>query len=174
MKRLPGAPAHSAAALGRAGSVSLARSEGRATARNLRRVGVNVNLAPVLDVGRSDRNVVRLQRAYGDTAGRVEKIGLAFAAGHRALHVATAAKHFPGLGLAAGDGDVHAFRIGRSRAALRRIDERPFAAAARAHVPIMVVSHPGSTPRSTLARRSSRGRSPSASCAGGLASAASR
>ncbi|MDQ3936264.1 MAG: beta-N-acetylhexosaminidase, partial [Actinomycetota bacterium] len=48
VKRLAGAPRRSAAELGRIGSESLALAEGRNTARNLRDVGINVDLAPVV------------------------------------------------------------------------------------------------------------------------------
>ena len=51
VKRLPGAPSRSAAGMGATGDVSAVRAEGVATARNLRGVGVNVDLAPVLDPG---------------------------------------------------------------------------------------------------------------------------
>ena len=50
VKRLDGPPDHSPAEIGRDGSSKLARHEGRATATNLRDVGVNVNFAPVVDV----------------------------------------------------------------------------------------------------------------------------
>ena len=53
VKRLPGPPRHSPADLGRIGSRSLAGDEGRATARNLRGLGFNLDLAPVMDLGRS-------------------------------------------------------------------------------------------------------------------------
>jgi len=52
VKRLSGPPDHSESEIGHDGSSKLARHEGRATAANLRDVGVNVNFAPVVDVGR--------------------------------------------------------------------------------------------------------------------------
>ena len=51
MKRLPGPPDLSAAEMGAAGKRTC-RSQGEATGRMLRDVGFNVDLAPVLDVGR--------------------------------------------------------------------------------------------------------------------------
>lgn len=126
VKRLPGAPSRSAAELGASGDSGLARREGRATARNLRGVGVNVNLAPVLDVGRPGSSMRRLRRSYGGSPRRVVRIGGAFAAGLRAGGVAPAGKHFPGLGAARGDQDrvVNTIRLSRSR--LRGTDERPY------------------------------------------------
>lgn len=126
VKRLAGAPSRSAAQLGRTGDHGLARREGRATARNLRGVGVNVNLAPVLDVGRRGGSMRSLGRSYGGRPGRVARIGGAFAAGLRRGGVAPAGKHFPGLGAARGDQDqvVNTIRLSRER--LRGVDELPY------------------------------------------------
>src|SRR3954471_8993987 len=51
VKRLAGAPASSPAQMGK-GDPASRRRRGVATANNLKAVGVNVNLAPVLDIGR--------------------------------------------------------------------------------------------------------------------------
>ncbi len=126
VKRLPGAPSRSAAEIGRSGDPRLARREGRATARNLRGVGVNVNLAPVLDVGRRGGSIRSLGRSYGGRPGRVARIGGAFAAGLRAGGVVAAGKHFPGLGAARGDQDQVVNTIRLSRARLREVDELPY------------------------------------------------
>jgi beta-N-acetylhexosaminidase len=149
VKRLPGAPSRSAADLGRSADAGLARREGRATARNLRGVGVNVNLAPVLDVGRRGSSMRSLRRSYGAAPRRVVRIGGAFAAGLRAGGVAPTGKHFPGLGAARGDQDqvVNTIRLSRER--LRRTDERPFRRLASRLPMVMVGSaiypalHPG-------------------------------
>src|SRR5436305_1093954 len=71
VKRLSGAPSRSPAAIGRSGSAALARREGAATARNLRAVGVNVDLAPVLDVARPGSFQERLERSYSRDPAKV-------------------------------------------------------------------------------------------------------
>lgn len=65
--------------------------------------GVNLNLAPVLDLvpeesAASNPPIGALARNYGFTADSVSSHGTAFARGMAAAGVATAAKHFPGLG----------------------------------------------------------------------------
>src|SRR3954451_7260657 len=50
VSRLPGPPRRSPAEVGRSGSEAVARSEGRATGRSLQGVGINLDLAPVVDV----------------------------------------------------------------------------------------------------------------------------
>jgi beta-N-acetylhexosaminidase len=126
VSRLPGAPRRSPAQVGATGSAAVARSEGRATARNLNGVGINTNLAPVVDVARPGTNMRELGRSYGGDTGRVTRLAGAFAEGLRAGGVLSCAKHFPGLGLARGDEDLRLNRISEPLAKLRAIDEPPF------------------------------------------------
>jgi beta-N-acetylhexosaminidase len=140
VKRLRGAPEHSAAQLGRIGSSRLATDEGRGTARNLRAVGVNVDLAPVLDAGRPGSDTRRLGRSYAARPSLVARLGVSFARGLETGNVAATAKHFPGLGAAKGNEDFAINRISLSRGTLRGIDEAPFAVAARARIPLVMVS----------------------------------
>jgi beta-N-acetylhexosaminidase len=140
VKRLGGAPSRSPAAIGRLGSAGVARSEGRATAANLRDVGVNVNLAPVVDVGRPGSFQARTERSYSANPSRVSAMAVAFVGGLQELGVAATLKHFPGLGTVSRDEDAVAQRVGLSLSTLRRIDEAPFAAGARAEVKLVMTS----------------------------------
>jgi len=139
VKRLDGAPDRSPERMGRRG-VSFVRDEGRRTARNLRAVGVNTNLAPVLDRGRRGSSVERLDRAFSADPQRVGELGTAFARGLDDGGVIAAAKHFPGLGRSSRDEDFFAARIDAPKSKLRAVDEPPFATAARAKVPIVMMS----------------------------------
>jgi beta-N-acetylhexosaminidase len=140
VKRLSGAPSRSPAQLGRIGSADLARREGRATAANLRDVGVNVNLAPVVDVGRSGTYQARTGRSYSTDPARVSAMATAFVRGLQERGVAATLKHFPGLGTVFRDEDAVAQTVGLSLATLRRIDEAPFVAGARAGVKLVMTS----------------------------------
>jgi beta-N-acetylhexosaminidase len=124
--RIPGAPRRSAAAIGAVGRARLARAAGRAAGRNLRGAGVNVNLAPVVDVARRGSAMEREQRAYGRRAGKVARLATAFASGLEGRGVFASPKHFPGFGAAARNTDHARVRIGVSRARLRSVDERPY------------------------------------------------
>ncbi len=125
VKRLGGAPAASAAEMGARGA-AFSREQGRRTAANLRGVGVNVDLAPVLDVGRPGGAIEATGRSFGATAARVAATGVPFADGLQAGGVAATAKHFPGFGVAAGNTDFGVERIPLSKRRLRRIDEAPY------------------------------------------------
>jgi beta-N-acetylhexosaminidase len=140
VKRLSGAPSRSPAQLGRIGSADLARREGRATAANLRDVGVNVNLAPVVDVGRPGTFQARTQRSYSSNPTRVSAMAVAFVRGLQERGVAATLKHFPGLGTVFQDEDAVAQTVRLPLATLRRIDESPFVAGARAGVKLVMTS----------------------------------
>jgi beta-N-acetylhexosaminidase len=139
VKRLSGAPTLSPAQLGARNDPALARRQGLATARNLRSVGVNVNLAPVLDVARRGSIMRRQGRSYGGSATRVTRIGGEFARGLSAGGVAATAKHFPGLGAATKNQDLEVNRINVPLTELRRTDERPFKALA-SDLPLLMLS----------------------------------
>ncbi len=149
VKRLAGAPSASAAQMGAAGA-RFSREQGRAAAANLRAVGINVDLAPVLDVARPGGTIAETERGFGASAGEVEATAVPFAAGLREGGVAASAKHFPGLGAAAENTDFAVQRIDLSRQELRAVDERPyrrFAAAGGELVMLSTAIYPAFSPR---------------------------
>jgi len=127
VKRLSGAPTASAAEMGGRGAVFSAR-QGRRTAANLRDVGVNVDLAPVLDVGRPGGVVAETERSFGSTAARVGATAVPFAKALEAGDIVATGKHFPGFGDARENTDFSTERIDLSKRELRAVDEKPYAA----------------------------------------------
>ncbi len=125
VKRLPGAPNGSAEQMG-ARSAGYARGQGAATGASLRSYGINVDLAPVLDVARQGGFIDEQRRAFGSKPGRVASIGSAFAAGLRSEGVAATAKHFPGLGSTSQNTDLGPATIRLPAAKLRNVDEAPY------------------------------------------------
>jgi beta-N-acetylhexosaminidase len=100
-----GPPFDSAATMGRTATAAGVRAIGRATADFLRRLGVDVDLAPVLDVPSSPSNFLG-SRAFSGSAAVVAQLGPAFAAGLQQGRVAATGKHFPGLGTAPANTDL--------------------------------------------------------------------
>jgi beta-N-acetylhexosaminidase len=129
VKRLPGAPSRGAPAIAATGDPAVARAEGRATAATLRAAGMNVDLAPVVDVVRPEGALHTEGRGFGFTAASAARFGAAFARGLRAGGVAATAKHFPGFGSAVVNTDERAVRISVGLPELREVDEAPFRAA---------------------------------------------
>jgi beta-N-acetylhexosaminidase len=123
VKRLSGAPTASAATMGARGA-AFSREQGKRTAANLRDVGVNVDLAPVLD--RPDGVIAETERSFGSTASRVGATAIPFAKALQAGGIVATGKHFPGFGDARENTDFSVERIDLSKAALRAVDEKPY------------------------------------------------
>lgn len=139
VKRVSGAPSASAQAMGARGAAFSARQGHRAGA-NLRDLGINVDLAPVLDVGRPGGVIAETERSFGATAARVEATAIPFAKGLQAEGVAATGKHFPGFGAARENTDFAVERVDLSKRELRAIDEKPFAAFAAAGGKLVMLS----------------------------------
>jgi beta-N-acetylhexosaminidase len=144
VRRLPGAPDLSERQIGQAAEpAAQARLAGAGAAANLRGSGLNVNLAPVLDVYRTAGNFIdQYGRSYSRHPGQVARLGADFIRAQQRGGVAAAAKHFPGLGAAARSQDTDLRPVGLPvpAATLRRVDERPYRAAIAARVRLVMVS----------------------------------
>src|SRR5215208_21901 len=125
VKRLSGPPNASAEEMGQRGR-RYSHRQGAKTAGNLKDVGVNVDLAPVLDVGRAGSAISAEHRSFGSKPRRVIRTAIPFATAMQDHEVAATGKHFPGLGAAEGNTDNGVQKIHLSRAKLRRIDEKPY------------------------------------------------
>lgn len=75
------------------------RTQGHGTGDDLRKVGINVDLAPVADVPSGARSFLGT-RAFGTTPSAVARNACAFAEGLAKGGVVATLKHFPGLGAA--------------------------------------------------------------------------
>lgn len=127
VKRLSGAPTASAKEMGARGAAFSAR-QGRRTAANLRDLGVNVDLAPVLDVARPGGVIAATDRSFGSTATRVSATAVPFAKALQAGGVVATGKHFPGFGAARENTDFAVERVDLPKRELRAVDEKPYAA----------------------------------------------
>jgi beta-N-acetylhexosaminidase len=117
------------------GPPSAVRRSARATGRGLRAAGVNVNLAPVVDVPRPGS--VMATRAFSGSERGIAARTRAAIRGLRDGRVAATAKHFPGLGGATVNTDDGPATV---RTPLER-DLVPFRAAIDEGVPLVMLSH---------------------------------
>ena len=144
MRRLPGPPALSQKQIGASADPDLEASQaGTAAGQNLAAVGMNVNLAPVLDVYDEPGNFIdEYGRSYSSTASVVTGCGKAFITAQQHTGVAATAKHFPGLGSAARsqDTDTGPVTLDVPLSQLRDRDEAPYPAAIAAGVELIMVS----------------------------------
>ncbi len=133
-------PTLSAAELGRLAPARV-RRVGEQTGHALRRLGVDVDLAPVADVPRVQGAFIAEQRrAFASDPARVAVRAQAFAAGLAAARVAGTAKHFPGLGRSAINTDRAAATIAGGDAALAA-DLIPFRRLVGDGIPLVMVSN---------------------------------
>ncbi len=70
----------------------------KTTARELSRLGINVNLAPVVDVLTNPKNLVIGERSFGEDPVRVAEMSKVAIEAIKSENILACAKHFPGIG----------------------------------------------------------------------------
>jgi len=140
VKRLKqGPPDISPAQLGKSGDENQAKDQGQKTGSYLQGLGVNVDLAPVLDVAKPTTAATIKSRTFGSDPAVVSKVGVSFAQGLQDGGAVATAKHFPGLGRATVNTDDRPTTIAATSDELNA-DLEPFKAAIAAGVKMMMVS----------------------------------
>ncbi|KAG6920216.1 hypothetical protein DXG01_004985 [Tephrocybe rancida] len=140
VRRLSGEPVQSAKAMC-AGGTSAAGGTG--AGQNLASVGMNVNLAPVLDVYRVAGDFEdQFQRSFSNNATTAASCGKSFITAQQATGVASTAKHFPGLGAASAteNTDAQPVTLNLSVSEIHAVDELPYTSAVAAGVPLVMLS----------------------------------
>ena len=129
-------------AVGASGDPLFALRQGQYEARELRRFGVDLNLAPVLDVLTEAYSPNIGTRSYGKDPTLVAKCGSARIRGMQGGGLSACAKHFPGKGHAPVDAHLALPTIPSTREEMRRVHLVPFVAAVEAGVHAIMTSHP--------------------------------
>jgi beta-N-acetylhexosaminidase len=129
------------ALLAATGDVNLAYQTGQAVGREMRAVGVTVNLAPVVDLNTNPANPIIGRRAFGQNPAIVAPIVAAYARGLQSMGVAAVAKHFPGHGASDTDSHHEIPVIDRDRTTLEAEELLPFRAMIDADVAAIMVGH---------------------------------
>ena len=114
------APPPSQEKIGKTGDPARARSQADETADKLKAIGVNVNFAPVADVGSGDG------RSYSRDAQETVKFVKAALEGYKENNMVCALKHFPGIGRGKVDSHKEISAIEASEKELRSVDLLPF------------------------------------------------
>ena len=115
--------------------------------RQLRAAGIDLALAPVVDVNSNPDNPVIGVRSFGSTPALVARHGVAFVEGLQSAGLAGCAKHFPGHGSTVTDSHLDLPRVDDDVELLRERDLAPFTAVVRAGVR-SVMTHMSSSPPS--------------------------
>ncbi len=126
-------------ALGATRSALLARRAGSAVAVDLRRLGITMNFAPVVDLSTNADSSIGI-RSFGADPGVAASLASAFIHGEHDGGVVAVAKHFPGLGSSRIDSHDELPVLRGSAEELRR-DLQPFRAAVGAGVDAVMLGH---------------------------------
>ena len=116
-------------ALGGAGNIGYARQQGEIEAKELRRLGIDVNLAPVLDVLTEAYSPNIGIRSYGQDWRLVARMGAARIAAMQQGGLSACAKHFPGKGHAPVDAHLGLPVIRSTWKEMEAVHLQPFVAA---------------------------------------------
>lgn len=126
--------------VGDAGDVDHAREVAAHIGTYLSYLGFNVDFAPVADIASNPAGTMG-RRSFGATADVVAPMVAAQVEGFAEAGVLCSAKHFPGIGGAAGDSHDGRIYSERTLDELRAEELRPFEAAIEADVPFVMVGH---------------------------------
>src|SRR6266851_1627532 len=128
-------------AVGATGDPTLARRIAEASAGELLAMGVNMDLAPVVDVNTNPLNPVIGIRSFGSDVSLVSDFGVQTIQGLQSAGVSAVGKHFPGHG----DTDVDSHRdlpvVAHSLERLQSLEFLPFKAAIQAGVDGIMTAH---------------------------------
>jgi len=113
----------------------------RITARELKDMGINMDMAPVLDIAPENIDSIMAQRAFGGDPQRVAAMGTAVVDHLQRRGVMAVAKHFPGIGRTVTDSHLALPDLDADMAALTEVDLVPFAAAIGKNVAGIMLSH---------------------------------
>lgn len=131
----------SSMAIGATGSVTDAQLVATVMAAELRAVGINMNLAPVLDVNTNPANPIIGIRSFGSSPELVSRLGTAMIEAYQAQGSIATAKHFPGHGDTSLDSHQSLPTILHDLARLEAVELVPFRAAILAGVDCIMTAH---------------------------------
>ncbi len=115
-----------AMAMGVADDEELVKTSAKILGMQLRQIGVNMNLAPVLDVNNNPKNPVINTRSFGSSAVVVSRMGVAYFTGLQGSLCIAVGKHFPGHGDTSDDSHLTLPVIPYALARLMDIELVPF------------------------------------------------
>jgi beta-N-acetylhexosaminidase len=114
---------------------------GQTVADQCKRMGIQVNYAPVVDVNNNPDNPVINDRSFGENPRRVADWGIQYMKGMQEHGVLATAKHFPGHGDVSVDSHLDLPVINKSRKQLDTLELYPFKKLIDAGVGSVMIGH---------------------------------
>src|SRR5947208_879529 len=128
-------------ALGAIGSEKVAYEVALATGRELKALGINMNLAPVVDVNNNPANPVIGVRSFGEDARQVARLAASMVKGYHAAGILACLKHFPGHGDTAVDSHLALPTIPYALERLEALELVPFRSGIEAGAESVMIAH---------------------------------
>lgn len=114
---------------------------GQQVAYDFKRLGVQMNFAPDMDINNNPNNPVINYRSFGDNKYNVAQKGIAYFTGMQSEGLLTTAKHFPGHGDTNVDSHLDLPLLPFTRERLDTLEEYPFREAIHAGISGVMVAH---------------------------------
>ncbi|HET8845715.1 MAG TPA: glycoside hydrolase family 3 N-terminal domain-containing protein [Ktedonobacteraceae bacterium] len=132
----------SEATIGATGDPQVAYDAGKRDASDLKKLGLNVNFMPIVDVLTNPNNPGLIDRTYGNNPALVTDMGRAYLKGLTSGGIVGSLKHFPGLGSASVDPHKSLPYMDRSLATMNAVDLVPYRTLIKEGiVPMVMVTH---------------------------------
>ena len=127
--------------LGATNDGSIAYKYGTLVANQMKRAGIQVNFAPVVDINNNPNNPVINFRSFGEDKYRVALNGVQYMKGMQDHGIIACAKHFPGHGDVAVDSHLDLPVINKTMGQLDSLELYPFKEMIKNGVASMMVAH---------------------------------
>ena len=120
---------------------SLIYQYGRVVGEQCKRMGIQVNYAPVVDVNNNPNNPVINDRSFGEDKYKVASYGIQYMKGMQDVGVMACAKHFPGHGDVDVDSHLDLPVINKTRGQLDSLELYPFREIFNAGIGSVMIAH---------------------------------
>lgn len=128
-------------ALAAIGDKEVVFEAGKLTGQQLRKLGINFNLAPVVDINSNPKNPVIGVRSFGDCPEMVANYAVEMMQGLQQGGVLTAAKHFPGHGDTSEDSHLTLPKVAKKIEEVYACELVPYQALIKAGVDAIMMTH---------------------------------
>ena len=105
---------------------NLIRQVGNSIAEHCKRIGVNFNFAPVVDINTNPKNPIIGNRSFGESTENVSLKSLNLMYGQQDMNILSSAKHFPGHGDTSTDSHKTLPFIGHDKQRIFNTELKPF------------------------------------------------
>lgn len=114
---------------------------GKAVGQQCKRMGIQVNYAPVVDINNNPLNPVINDRSFGEDKYRVTRMAIAYTKGIQEQRVMGTVKHFPGHGDVSVDSHKDLPVINKTREQLEQLELYPFRELIKAGIGSVMIAH---------------------------------